>query len=41
MDENLDIESFQKLQQSFTVQNKKINLYELPLDNPRFLPNDQ
>ena len=41
MDENLDTESFQKLYQSFTVQNKKINLYGLILDNPRFLPNDQ
>jgi hypothetical protein len=41
MDENLDTESFQKLYQSFTKQNKKINLYGLFLDNPRFLPNDQ
>ena len=41
MNGNLDTESFQKLYNSFTVQNKKINLYGLLLDNPRFLPNDQ
>tara|TARA_Y100001936_G_scaffold220502_1_gene234677 strand:- start:438 stop:983 length:546 start_codon:yes stop_codon:yes gene_type:complete len=38
MDEALDNESFQKMYRSLTVQNKKINIYGLVLDNPRFLP---
>ena len=38
MDEALDTESFQKMYRSLTVQNKKVNIYGLVLDNPRFLP---
>ena len=38
MDETLDTESFQKMYRSLTVQNKKVNIYGLVLDNPRFLP---
>ena len=40
MDESLDTESFHKKYQDFTVQNKKINIYGLLLDNPRFLSTD-
>ena len=38
MDETLDTESFQKMYRSLTIQNKKVNIYGLILDNPRFLP---
>ena len=40
MDDSLDTESFQKIYRYFTVQNKKINIYGLLLDNPRFLSTD-
>jgi len=38
LDESLDTESFQKMYRSLTVQNRKVNIYGLVLDNPRFLP---
>ena len=38
MDITLDTESFQKMYRSLTIQNKKVNIYGLVLDNPRFLP---
>ena len=40
MDENLDTKSFQKMYRSLTVQSKKIKVYGLILNNPRFLPSD-
>lgn len=41
MDDALDTESFQNIYRYFTVQNKKINIYGLLLDNPRFLSKDR
>ena len=41
MSKTLDTESFQKMYRAFTVQNEKINIYGLILNNPRFLPKDQ
>ena len=40
MDENLDTENFQEMYRLLTVQNKKVKIYGLILNNPRFLPSD-
>ena len=40
MDETLDTESFQKMYRLLTVQSKKVKIYGLILNNPRFLPSD-
>ena len=40
MDETLETESFQKIYQLFTVQSKKVKIYGLILNNPRFLPSN-
>ena len=40
MDEGLDTESFQEMYRLLTVQNKKVKVYGLILNNPRFLPFD-
>ncbi len=40
MDETLDTESFQKMYRLLTVQSKKVKIYGLILNNPRFLPSN-
>ena len=40
MDETLDNEAFQRMYRLLTVQNKKVKIYGLILNNPRFLPSN-
>ena len=40
MDESLDTESFQEMYRLLTVQNKKVKIYGLNLNNPRYLPSN-